>query len=67
MKKVKSVAFNLYDPYESRLYDHAKQHKVFSAYVKRLIQRDMEEKKLNNRHVQSTKRTETKGIRLDLR
>ncbi|WP_083465537.1 hypothetical protein [Thalassobacillus sp. C254] len=45
MQKTKSVSFNLNDPYEERLLKHAKQFPVFSAYVKRLIQRDMEENK----------------------
>lgn len=42
MKKVKSVAFQLEDPMEKKLYDFANQNKYFSTYVKRLIQRDME-------------------------
>lgn len=42
MKKVKSVAFNISDPIEYALYQYALEHKYFSTYVKRLIQRDME-------------------------
>jgi hypothetical protein len=42
MKKVKSVAFNVADPMEFALYQYANKHKYFSTYVKRLIQRDME-------------------------
>jgi hypothetical protein len=42
MKKVKSVAFNVADPIEYALYQYANKHKYFSTYVKRLIQRDME-------------------------
>lgn len=42
MKKVKSVAFNIADPMEYMLYQYANKHKYFSTYVKRLIQRDME-------------------------
>lgn len=42
MKKVKSTAFNVADPYELALYKHASKHKYFSTYVKRLIARDME-------------------------
>lgn len=42
MKKVKSVAFNVADPMELALYEHANKNKYFSTYVKRLIQRDME-------------------------
>ncbi|PEM30186.1 hypothetical protein CN598_12740 [Bacillus wiedmannii] len=42
MKKVKSIAFNVADPMEYQLYHFAHQQKYFSTYVKRLIQRDME-------------------------
>ena len=40
-RKVEPTSFNLDDPFEKRLHDHAKQF-TFSTYVKRLIQRDME-------------------------
>lgn len=43
MKKVKSVAFNIADPYELALMVHSNRHKYFSTYVKRLIAKDMEE------------------------
>jgi hypothetical protein len=42
MKKVKSVAFNVADPMEMALYNHALKHKYFSTYIKRLIMRDLE-------------------------
>lgn len=42
MKKVKSVAFQLADPMEFKLYHFAMKNVYFSTYVKRLIQRDME-------------------------
>jgi hypothetical protein len=42
MKRVKSVAFNIADPYELALYEHCKKHKYFSTYIKRLVARDME-------------------------
>jgi hypothetical protein len=45
MKKVKSVAFNVADPMELALYEYALKHKYFSTYIKRLIQRDMEQGK----------------------
>lgn len=45
MKKVKSVAFNVADPMEMALYEYALKNKYFSTYVKRLIQRDMEQGK----------------------
>lgn len=42
-KKVKSVAFQLADPMEYKLYYHALSQGVyFSTYIKRLIQRDIE-------------------------
>jgi hypothetical protein len=42
MKKVKSVSFNVADPMEMALYEHARKNRYFSTYIKRLIQRDME-------------------------
>jgi hypothetical protein len=36
------VAFNLADPDQLAMYTHAKKRTNFSAYIKRLIQRDME-------------------------
>ncbi|KAB2380229.1 hypothetical protein [Bacillus toyonensis] len=42
-KKVKSVAFQLDDPMEFKLYYHSLNQGVyFSTYIKRLIQRDVE-------------------------
>ncbi|WP_044736276.1 hypothetical protein [Geobacillus kaustophilus] len=40
--KTKGVSFNVVDPHQRRLYEHAARHTNFSAYVKSLIQRDME-------------------------
>jgi hypothetical protein len=40
--KRKPVAFNVNDPDQKALFDHACQRTNFSAYIKRLIQRDME-------------------------
>jgi hypothetical protein len=40
--KTKGVSFNLDDPLQKQLYDHAMKHTNFSSYVKALIQRDME-------------------------
>jgi len=45
MKKVKSVAFNIADPMEFDLYHYAAKQQYFSTYIKRLIQRDMEDGK----------------------
>jgi hypothetical protein len=36
------VAFNLADPFQKKLYDHTQTFTNFSAYIKALIQRDME-------------------------
>ena len=41
-KEVKSVAFQLQDPFEFELYWFAMQNKYFSTYMKRLLQRDFE-------------------------
>lgn len=38
----KSVAFNCADPDQVQMFNHAMSRTNFSAYVKRLIQRDME-------------------------
>lgn len=48
MKKVKSVAFNVADPMEYALYHHAGKQQYFSTYMKRLVQRDMEDGKRVN-------------------
>jgi hypothetical protein len=40
--KTKGVAFNLADPYQKKMFEYASTFPNFSAYVKRLIQRDME-------------------------
>jgi hypothetical protein len=42
-RKVKSVPFNLDDPYERELLEHCNQYIQFATYIKRLIQRDMEQ------------------------
>ncbi|UOY92917.1 hypothetical protein MUG87_01865 [Ectobacillus sp. JY-23] len=39
----KNVSFNRKDSFEMQLYHHAKQQGMFAKYVKRLIQRDMEQ------------------------
>lgn len=36
------VCFNVLDPFQKALFDHASGHTNRSGYVKRLIQRDME-------------------------
>jgi hypothetical protein len=39
----KSVSFNVVDPFQQQMKEHVEQYPNFSAYMKRLIQRDMEE------------------------
>lgn len=38
----KPVAFNLTDPDQAKMLEHAGKRQNFSGYIKRLIQRDME-------------------------
>ncbi|WP_207993347.1 hypothetical protein [Bacillus sp. XF8] len=45
MKKVKTVAFNILNPIDRRLYNHMRRQKYFSTHIKRLIQRDLEKRK----------------------
>lgn len=40
--KRRSVAFNIADPFQNKLWLHSKQFTNFSSYIKTLIQRDME-------------------------
>ncbi len=42
IRKNKSVMFNIADPDQLKLYEHAAKRTNFSAYIKRLIQRDLE-------------------------
>jgi hypothetical protein len=42
-RTVKSVPFNLDDPFERELLEHCNQFTQFATYIKRLIQRDMEQ------------------------
>lgn len=41
--KNKSVSFNMMDPFQVQLKEFTDQYPNFSGYIKRLIQRDMEE------------------------
>lgn len=41
-RKVQPVSFNLSDPFEKELLNHAISKGAFSKYIKRLIQRDKE-------------------------
>lgn len=41
-RKIRPVSFSLSDPLESKMTDYADCFSCFSTYIKRLIQRDME-------------------------
>jgi hypothetical protein len=43
-RKVKSVSFNLNDPWESEMYDYTLKFPNFSSFVKRLIQNSIQGK-----------------------
>ncbi|EOQ01001.1 hypothetical protein [Bacillus cereus] len=62
-KKVKSVAFQLADPMEYKLYWHCMNQGVyFSTYIKRLIQRDIERGEVNPLSIEDLKRWKNNGI-----
>ncbi|AFQ13851.1 hypothetical protein P9Y62_15970 [Bacillus thuringiensis] len=44
-KIIKSISFTKSDNFEMQLYSHAMKHSAFATYVKRLIQRDLEDGK----------------------
>ncbi|PER23711.1 hypothetical protein CN490_24915 [Bacillus cereus] len=44
-KIVKTMSFSKSDNFEMQLYNHAMKHAAFATYIKRLIQRDLEEGK----------------------
>lgn len=46
--KNRPVAFNINDPYQRKLYEHTLQYSNYSAYMKSLIQRDMEGGNIRN-------------------
>ncbi|QOR65798.1 hypothetical protein IM538_18610 [Cytobacillus suaedae] len=52
-RKVKSVNFNLDDPFEKELLDHSKKYLQFATYIKRLIQRDLDSSKGKINHFQN--------------
>lgn len=49
--KRKSVAFNVDDPHQRKLYEYALQFTNFSALVKMLIQRDMDTDALAHEYI----------------
>ena len=61
----KWAAFNLNDPFEVQLFNHANKYSVFSAYIKRLIQREMEEQKGNVQSKRNVVRSEGGGYKID--
>lgn len=46
-RKVKSVSFNLDDPWENEMYQHSLRFSNFSSFVKRLIQNSLQSKSVN--------------------
>jgi len=46
--KNRPVSFNINDPYQRKLYEHTLQYSNYSAYIKSLIQRDMEGGHISN-------------------
>lgn len=55
------VAFNLADPDQKKMFEHAMNRPNFSGYVKRLIQRDMEggnKTKVDDREIVDTSTNE---------
>lgn len=62
-KKVKSVAFQLADPMEYKLYYHCLNQGVyFSTYIKRLIQRDIERGDANPLSIEDLKKWKNNGM-----
>jgi hypothetical protein len=63
--KNKSVSFNVLDPFQLRLKEHAEQNSNFSFYVKCLIERDMATKKTSAPPVTNRmKLTSLSGLKL---
>jgi hypothetical protein len=71
----KSVSFNVLDPFQEQMKNYIEQYPNFSAYMKRLIQRDMEDgiKKApapvvtNQGNVAQVIKTPNGGIKIDCR
>ena len=60
-RKVRPVSFNLNDPFEYELNEHANKNGVFSKYIKRLIQKDKEKIPINFIEVTNEQR-QKKGV-----
>jgi hypothetical protein len=58
-RKVKSVSFNLSDPFEIELYKYSMKYPNFSSFIKRLIQNSLNGKTDNqqSKQVQEIKNT----------
>lgn len=61
--KTRGVAFNLSDPDQKQLYDYTLNFKNYSAYVKRLIQRDMDSRGIKPNKIATKKPVEV--IKID--
>ena len=55
-RKVKSVSFNLHDPFENDMYEYAEKFPNFSSFIKRLIQNAMSGK-VENKPVQQLEKS----------
>ncbi|MDR4318661.1 Uncharacterised protein [Niallia circulans] len=62
--KNRPVSFNINDPYQRKLYEHTLQYSNYSAYIKSLIQRDMEGGHISNE--QQTDDVEDGGVNIDM-
>jgi hypothetical protein len=59
-RKVKSVSFNINDPFEIEMFEYANKFPNFSSFIKRLIQNAMNGKSENiqlNQHVQKVEKS----------
>jgi hypothetical protein len=65
-RKVKSVSFNLSDPFENEMYQYTMKYPNFSSLIKRLIQNSLNSKKDNQqpkiKQVQETKITPVEQV-----
>lgn len=62
--KNRPVSFNINDPYQRKLYEHTLQYSNYSAYIKSLIQRDMEGGRISN--VQQTDDVVDGDVNIDM-
>jgi hypothetical protein len=61
-RKVKSVSFNINDPFEIEMFEYANKFPNFSSFIKRLIQNAMNGKSENIQLNQSVQKVEKSPI-----